>query len=166
MENIKQLTKEEKIEKLRAYMSGEILDDDLAFNVFLLICPAKNFSADFFSHEKVMYSSLIEFISIVGALKPDMIDFVGHLLGVYEACFRYCVPVKLDNQDINIPEKYLKIFALLDFQRIAKLYDSYTVIPETNKYTDAYKVIYPFLRQFSFYESIMTEGGFGDGSGR
>ena len=51
-------------------------------------------------------------------------------------------------------------------QRIAKLYEKYEVIPETNKYTNAYKVIYPFMRQFMFYENLMSEGGFGDGSGK
>lgn len=166
MENIKQLTKEEKIEKLHAYMSGEILDNDLAFNVFLLICPAKNFNTDFFKHEKVIYESVIEFVSIVGILKQDIITFCGHLLGIYEACFRYCVPVTIDKNEVNVPEYFLKIFALLDFQRLAKLYDRYDVIPETNKYTNAYKVIYPFMRQFMFYENLMSEGGFGDGSGK
>ena len=48
MENIKSLTREEKIEKLRSFMQGNDLDDDLALNVFLLICPAKNFNSDFF----------------------------------------------------------------------------------------------------------------------
>lgn len=166
MENIKQLTKEEKIEKIRAYMKGEDLDNDLAFNVFLLICPPKNFKNDFFEHEKVMYSSVIEICSITGILKQDMIDFCSQLLGIYEACFRHCVPVKIEKQETTIPEEYLKIFALLDFQRIAKLYEKYQAAEVKHKYTDAYKVIYPLARQFVFYENIMSEGGFGDGSGK
>ena len=166
MENIKSLTKEEKIEKLRSFMQGNDLDDDLALNVFLLICPAKNFNSDFFEHEKIMYGSLIEFVTITGILKQDMIAFCGHLLGIYEACFRHCVPVTVDKRETNVPEQFLKIFALLDFQRIAKLYEKYEVIPETNKYTNAYKVIYPFIKQFDFYENLMSEGGFGDGSGK
>ena len=152
MENIKSLTREEKIEKLRSFMQGNDLDDDLALNVFLLICPAKNFNSDFFEHEKIMYGSLIEFVTITGALKQDMIAF--------------CVPVTVDKRETNVPEQFLKIFALLDFQRIAKLYEKYEVIPETNKYTNAYKVIYPFIKQFDFYENLMSEGGFGDGSGK
>lgn len=160
MENIKQLTKDEKIEKLRAYMKGEILDNDLAFNVFLLLCPPKNFGQDFFEHEKVMYSSIIEICSITGLLKQDMIDFCSQLLGIYEACFRYCVPIKTEKQETNVPEQYLKIFALLDFQRIAKLYEKYEAANINCKYGDAYKVIYPFMRQFNFYEDLMCESGF------
>ena len=60
----------------------------------------------------------------------------------------------------------IRLLFLLDFQRIAKLYEKYEVIPETNKYTNAYKVIYPFIKQFDFYENLMSEGGFGDGSGK
>lgn len=166
MENIKQLTKDEKIEKLRAYMKGKDLDNDLAFNVFLLLCPPKNFKSDFFEHEKVMYSSIIEICSITGIMKQDMIDFCSQLLGIYEACFRYCVPIKVDKQDILVSEQYLKIFALLDFQRIAKLYEKYEPADIKYKYGNAYKVIYPFMRQFNFYEDLMGNGGFGDGSGK
>ena len=110
MENIKQLTKEEKIEKIHAYMKGEDLDNDLAFNVFLLICPPKNFKKDFFDHEKVMYSSVIEICSITGILKQDMIDFCSQLLGIYDACFRHCVPVKIEKQETTIPEEYMMDF--------------------------------------------------------
>ena len=160
MENLKELTKEEKIDLLRQYMNGEINDDDIAFNVFLLICPAKNFNDDFFNHEKVIYSSLVEFITIVSALKPNMIDFCGKLLGIYEACFRYCVPVTINNEENNIPEHFIKIFMLLDFQRIAKLYEIYEVIPDKAKYTNANLVMYPLLRQFGFYMDVINRGEF------
>jgi len=165
MENLKELTKDEKIEKLKSYMNGECLDDILAFNVFLLICPAKNFKEDFFAHEKVMYSSLIEYVSIIGSLKAKMIEFCGNLLGIYEACFKHCIPVKIENQETLVPEQYIKIFSMLDLQRIAKLYENYEPIKDENKYTDAYKVLYPIMKQFVYYIDIINEGGFGDGSG-
>ena len=165
MENLKDLTKEEKINMLRQYMKGENLDNDVAFNVFLLICPAKNFKDDFFNHEKVMYSSLVEFVTIVATLKQEMIEFCGNLLGIYEACFRYCVPITINNEEVNVPEHFVKIFALLDFQRIAKLYDTYEVKPDKTKYTNAHAVIYPILRQFSFYMDVINRGDFNnDGS--
>lgn len=167
MTNFKELSEDEKINNLKTYLlanSEETVNDTLAFNVFLLLCPPLNFKADFFAHEKVMFSSLVEFITIAKKLQEEIKTFAGELLGIYESCFKHCVSITTDKKEVNVPEKYLKILILLDFQKIDKLYNKYTSINNNERYTDSYKVIYSFLRQFNFYMDVMNEGGFGDAS--
>ena len=162
MTNLKELSTEEKVEKLLAYLRGEEITTELAFNVFLQLIPPVNYRNDFFEHEAVMYSNVIEFVKIAGKIKKEIIEFAGHLLGMYEACFKHCVPITTDKKEVNVPDHFLRVFALLDFQKIDKLYEKYEAYPNNYKYTNSYKVMYGFLQKFDFYINIMSEGGFGD----
>lgn len=167
MTNFKELSEDDKINYLKTYLQAgpeEIVDDTVAFNVFLLLCPPLNFKSDFFAHEKVIFSSLVEFITLAKKLQEELGVFASELLGVYESCFKHCVSVTVDKKEVHVPEKYLKVLMLLDFQKIDKLYSKYTSINNNEKYTDSYKVIYSFLGQFNFYMNVMSEGGFGDAS--
>lgn len=165
MTNFKELSEEEKANNLKKYLLAELdetVDDTLAFNVFLLLCPPFNFKPDFFAHKKVIFSSLVEFVTISKKLREEINIFASELLGVYESCFKHCVSIIADKKETHVPEKYFKVLALLDFQKIDKLYTKYTSINNNERYTDSYKVMFPFLRQFNFYIDVMNEGGFGD----
>lgn len=165
--NIKNKTIEEKIDVLRNYLSDNNSDDKLlALNIFLLIKKNNNFEKDFFEHEDVIFSNIVEYIDIADALSDELNEVIQNIIAIYLSCITNCSVLNLNyDTQVSIPIVYLHILYMMDFFTLSRLMREVLNFIELNNnkyylnvYKESYEIILSLSNKMSCFSIISNDG--------
>lgn len=127
---------EDKIEVIKQYLNDENNEDiSLSLNLFNLLKYGNNWDESFFQHEEILFNSILEFIQIKNAVKPQLDIFCDKLLNIYYNCIYNCSKIVTEEEVHPIPVIYRNILLQGDFLFMSNLANDY-------KFTSFKEVVY------------------------
>ena len=133
---LKNKSTEDKIEAIKQYLNDENNEDiSLSLNLFNLLKYGNNWDESFFQHEEILFNSILEFIQIKNAVKPQLDIFCNKLLNIYYNCIYNCSKIVTEEEVQPIPVIYRNILLQGDFLFMSNLANDY-------KFTSFKEVVY------------------------
>lgn len=150
---------EERIEFIRKGLQDINSDNqELAFNLYLLIKGNNNFPDEFFASERVIVNDLMDTIDIMGKNEVAINELKTKLVGIYLSSIKNCGMIT-SQKTTPIPTLYRNILYLLDFTTMSALIDETKTTEFTDKtfYSDGFSVISVMASKMSMFANLLAQ---------
>lgn len=156
---LKQKTKEEKIEALRKYLANEDTEDiELALNIFNLVKRGNAFDNSFFEHESIIFNDILEFVDIKNALTPELTAFCKKLLVIFYNIIYRCNDFEKTNETKPIPNIYRYALYQMDFLTLSQLAMEYKIDNFTDEaYENGLDILTVIADKLSLFNKFATQ---------
>lgn len=155
---LKNKSTEDKIEVIKQYLNDENNEDiSLSLNLFNLLKYGNNWDESFFQHEEILFNSILEFIQIKNAVKPQLDIFCNKLLNIYYNCVYNCGKIVTEEEVHPIPVIYRNILLQGDFLFMSNLANDYKFTSfEEVVYDDPLSILVPMSNKLGLLYTMLS----------